>query len=159
MARPSRHEYYLQMLALVASRGTCARRQVAAILTDTEGRILATGYNGPPSGYPHCITTPCLGALDPAGYTSRCVAIHAEQNAIVQAGLSGNLARAAVLYCSASPCLACCKLLCSLSQLRDVYCLERYADATGLELLRGRQILTRLRVKEDVYVELKGELP
>jgi len=119
VARLSRHEYYLQMLALVASRGTCARRQVAAILTDTEGRILATGYNGPPSGYPHCRDhIPCPGALDPAGDTARCVAIHAEQNAIVQAGLSGNLARAAILYCTCSPCLNCAKLLCSLPHLR-----------------------------------------
>jgi len=137
------------MLKLVATRGTCPRRQVAAILTDAQGRVLATGYNGVPSGYPHCVDerTRCPGAADAAGDTSRCVAIHAEQNVIVQAGLSGSLARAHDLYVSTSPCFTCCKLLCSLPELQNIFCLERYADASGLDLLNRRKIL--LFIKHD----------
>jgi len=138
--RESKNAYYLAMLALVATRGTCPRRRVAAILTDAEGRVLATGYNGPPPGYPHCIDDPCPGARDAAGDTSRCVAIHAEQNAIVQAGLGGNLARARHLYTSASPCFSCCKLLCALPALWEIYALDLYPDAAGLDLLRRRRI-------------------
>src|SRR6185437_7893780 len=57
--RPDLDEYYLAMLPLVASRGTCPRRQVACVLADERGRLVATGYNGNPSGAAHCSLAPC----------------------------------------------------------------------------------------------------
>ena len=60
--RPDLDEYYLAMLPLVASRGTCPRRQVACVLADERGRLVATGYNGNPSGAAHCDLVPCPGS-------------------------------------------------------------------------------------------------
>src|SRR5258708_3001642 len=104
--RLSRDDYFLEMLHLVANRSTCARRAVGTIITDDRGHILATGYNGVPRGFTHCTDSPCLGVNDPKGDTGRCMAIHAEINALLQCS---RLDLAHALYVSASPCFACAK--------------------------------------------------
>lgn len=100
--------YWLGVLAHVKARSTCPRRQVGAILTDGRGRILSTGYNGSPVGLPHCTDTPCAGRDDPHGDNSRCLAVHAEQNCLLQCR---DLTDARVLYTSSTPCYACAKVL------------------------------------------------
>jgi len=83
--RPNHDQYFLEMLELVAARSTCCRRSVGAILVDERNRILATGYNGTPQNFGHCTKeSPCPGGSDSAGDTSRCLAVHAEVNAILQ---------------------------------------------------------------------------
>lgn len=131
-SRPSIDKYYIQMLKLVGSRGTCARRQVAAIIIDCKGRLIATGYNGVPSGMPHCIDYPCEGARDSSGDNSRCIAIHAEQNAIMQAG--SRLKEATTIYCSTTPCFNCSKLIIS-SGIKNVIATSIYPDLQGIRLM------------------------
>src|SRR4051812_34169703 len=106
--RKTRDQYYADMLHLVASRSTCMRREVGAIITDAEGRVLSTGYNGVPRGFPHCLDHPCLGANDLKGDTARCEAVHAEANAILQCP---DLQRACIMYVSVTPCFECAKLI------------------------------------------------
>jgi dCMP deaminase len=131
MSRPSRDEYYLRMAELVATRGTCIRRSVGCVLVSEKGRVLATGYNGPPSGEPHCNEGfPCDGAT---GFKSgegleKCQAIHAEQNAIL---LLEDPWKVDTIYVTASPCDTCMKLLLGTSAKRIV-CRELYPHAEAL---------------------------
>jgi dCMP deaminase len=131
MARQTIEQYYLEMLHLVASRATCRRRKVASIITDEQGRVLSTGYNGVPSGAIHCIDSPCSGVKDLPGSTDRCLAIHAEQNALLQCR---QIDRAHTIYCSVSPCFTCCKLIANTPIQRIIFA-EQYSDERGLWLL------------------------
>lgn len=143
MTRPSNDEYYLRMLELVASRSTCGRRHVAAIIVDEDKHVLSTGYNGVPRDFPHCRDTggehdrACEGRLDKSGDSSRCLAVHAEQNALLQCH---DIMRAHTLYVSCSPCFTCAKMIAN-TRIKRVVCMEAYADdasqilkSAGIEL-------------------------
>jgi dCMP deaminase len=132
VSRPSIDAYYIAMLPLIASRATCPRRQVAAILVDERGRLVSIGYNGPASGMLHCIDTPCAGAADKSGDTSRCIAIHAEMNALSQAKDSRRTPH--TLYCSTDPCFECAKLLIT-EGIKRVIAASAYTDLRGVNLL------------------------
>lgn len=129
-------EYFLAMLKLTASRSTCPRRQVGAIITDVKGVVLAMGYNGVPRGFPHCIDNPCEGARDEPGNSSRCLAVHAEQNALLQCS---DLNRAYTMYVNCTPCFTCAKMI-SNTGIRRIVCLENYPDKMGRDTLDRRGI-------------------
>lgn len=129
MARPSWDEYFVELSQVVAKRSTCNRRSVGAVLV-RDKRILTTGYNGSPPGLPHCTDEGCLMV---EGHCVR--AIHAEQNAIVQAAVHGIDLRGATCYVTASPCVACAKLLIAAGIKRIVY-LDEYTEQIGLEMAR-----------------------
>ena len=139
MPRLTRDQYFLDMLALVASRSTCARRSVGAIIIDAKGHVLSMGYNGVPSGTRHCIDHPCAGVQDAPGLTDRCLAVHAEQNALLQCH---RLDLAHTLYCTCSPCFTCAKLILNTPISRVVYTTQ-YADQRGADLLvdRGLEVV------------------
>jgi dCMP deaminase len=124
-------EYMLGLLPPMATRSTCVRRAVAAIITNDKGHILATGFNGVPSGIHHCTETACPGAGDKPGNSQRCEAVHAEANALLQCR---NLDDATTMYCSATPCFWCAKMICN-TPIRRVVCVEPYADQTGMQML------------------------
>jgi dCMP deaminase len=130
-SRLSKTEYFLKMLDLVAARSTCIRRVVGAIITDSDGHILSTGYNGVPKNFDHCIDVPCAGGADKAGDTSRCLAVHAEQNALLQCN---DLTRATILYSSCVPCKTCALMICN-TEIKTIFAKERYADEKGLAIL------------------------
>jgi dCMP deaminase len=139
--RPSLDEYWLSMLPLVASRGTCPRRQVGAVLTDIDGRLVSTGYNGNAPGAPHCIDTPCPGSplSCPPGLRDACEALHAEANALVQSRGSRRLPH--TLYCGLTPCFPCAKLLLA-EGVREVVAGALYAhDHSGPRLLNKHGVM------------------
>lgn len=144
MGRPSLDQYYLAMVAVVASRSTCPRRDVGAVLVDERGVILGTGYNGVPRGIPHCgeneaaLSSTCLGAGDPKGDTRRCWAVHAEVNAILQCA---DIEKARTLYCSATPCFQCAKVIANTGIIRVVV-REVYTEPepSGFSVLQARGI-------------------
>ena len=110
MTRPALNQYLLNLAHVVATRATCAKRSVGSVVADKRGRIIAAGYNGPPSGFPHCTDTPCIGAVAaaaPASY-SFCNSIHSEANALA---LAGERARGGMLAITTSPCKACALLI------------------------------------------------
>lgn len=117
--RQSKDSYYLEHAKLVATRSTCARRSVGAILVDARGRILSTGYNGVASGRPHCNEGhPCPGACMPSGQgLDACEALHAEQNAIL---LLQDPWKVDTAYLTTTPCISCVKLLLGTSCQRIV---------------------------------------
>ena len=136
MQRPSWQEYFTEITRLVASRSTCRRRKVGAILVKNK-RILATGYNGAPSGVPHCLDIGCLREElgIPSGERHElCRGLHAEQNAIIQAAFHGVSIRDAVLYCTNLPCIICAKMLINAGVRRVVY-IDGSSDALTREML------------------------
>jgi dCMP deaminase len=134
--RSSIDTYYLDILRLVALRSTCHRRKVGAIITDGTGHVLSTGYNGVPSGVAHCIEEPCDGVFDPPGDTTRCMAVHAEINALLQCA---DLSRARVMYISCVPCFACAKAILNTA-IRRIVVTEVYKDDRGATLLIDRGV-------------------
>lgn len=123
--RPSWDEYFVAMLPVVKSRASCPRRQVGAVIVDEHHNLISTGYNGPPSGIPNCTTNPCEGATDPSGDTTKCLALHAEHNAIYFAG--DRRSSAHTLYTTAEPCLKCALEILQTPIKRVVY-LEEYPN-------------------------------
>lgn len=134
--RLSRDEYYLQMLDLVALRSTCSRRCVGAIIVDSKGRVLSTGYNGVPVGFVHCIDEPCRGACDDPGDSSRCLAVHAEINAMLQCPRIND---AYTIYVSCTPCFSCAKMICNTS-IKRIVTIEKYSDQEGAIILSEADI-------------------
>ncbi len=118
----------MQIAHTVATRATCPRASVGAILV-REHRILTTGYNGAPRGVAHCTDVGCTLA---DGHCLR--ATHAEANAIVQGALHGIELQGATAYCTHQPCVGCSKLLISAGTVKIVYDLA-YPDAVAMELL------------------------
>jgi dCMP deaminase len=114
--RPSWDEYFMNIARAVASRSTCSRRSVGAIVVKDK-RILATGYNGAPAGLRHCEHSDGGDLRD--GHCAR--STHAEQNAIVQAAKYGTPIDGSTMYCTAQPCLTCAKLLVNAGVHRVVF--------------------------------------
>ena len=143
--RPSWNEYFASITRMVATRSTCLRRHVGAILVK-EKRILATGYNGAPAGLKHCIEVGCLreDASIPSGTRHElCRALHAEQNAIVQAARYGIPIAGSTLYCTNKPCVICSKMLINAG-IKTIFYDEGYdddladaiLDEAGIQLMR-----------------------
>jgi dCMP deaminase len=106
-------EYFLKIVSVVAERSTCLRHHVGAIAVK-DRRILATGYNGAPSGAIDCLALGCMrNQLNiPSGERHEiCRAVHAEQNVIIQAALCGASLEGATLYSTHTPCTVCAKML------------------------------------------------
>ena len=137
MSRPSWEKYFMDITHLVAKRSTCIRRQVGAILVKDK-RILATGYNGAPSGSAHCVDVGCLRERKnvPSGERHElCRGSHAEQNAIVQAATYGLAIKDAVLFCTNLPCSICIKMVINAG-IKRVYYEEGYPDSLSEELIK-----------------------
>jgi dCMP deaminase len=137
--RPSWDEYFMNIARAVASRSTCSRRSVGALVVKDK-RILATGYNGAPAGLRHC--DHANGADMRDGHCAR--STHAEQNAIVQAAKHGTSIDGADVYCTDQPCLTCAKLLVNAGVRRVVFdgeypdelAVAMFAEA-GIELVKA----------------------
>jgi dCMP deaminase len=126
--RPGWDEYFMQIARTVATRATCPRASVGAVLV-REHRILTTGYNGAPRGVAHCSEVGCTLVND---HCAR--ATHAEANAVVQGALHGVSLEGATAYCTHQPCVNCSKLLISAGVVKIIY-EEAYPDPIAAELL------------------------
>ncbi len=139
--RPSWDEYFVEIAQQVATRSTCLRRHVGAVVV-RDKRILSTGYNGPPSGLAHCTEVGCLREQlgIPSGQRQEiCRGLHAEQNAIIQAALHGVSTQGATVYVTHQPCVTCAKMIINAGILRAV-CLNGYPDELSRQMLSEAQI-------------------
>ncbi|MDD2585152.1 MAG: cytidine/deoxycytidylate deaminase family protein [Syntrophomonadaceae bacterium] len=144
--RPDWDEYFLQLADLVASRSTCIRRHVGAVLVKDE-RIIATGYNGAPRGIKHCMEVGCLRETlgIPSGQRYElCRGVHAEQNAIINAAYYGVSTRDTVLYCTNQPCIICARIIANAG-IRRVVHRGNFQDSLALELLEEAGIKMELK--------------
>ncbi len=141
MGRPSTDEYFLKIAAVVAERSTCLRHHVGAV-TVRDKQILSTGYNGAPAGLPDCLTLGCLrNELNiPSGTRHEtCRAVHAEQNAIIQAALHGVSLEGATIYCTHTPCILCAKMLTN-AKIQRYVSYGKYSDEAFMPLFEQANI-------------------
>ena len=147
MPRQSWDEYFLSLAAAAATRSTCLHRQVGCVMV-RDKRILCTGYNGSPSGAPHCLDVGCAREGIPSGERlDLCRAVHAEANAMAQAAMHGIALKGATAYVTIRPCANCMRLLIQAGVERVVFG-EGYPDETTLDVakesgfaVRGHQII------------------
>ncbi|MCX5697080.1 MAG: cytidine/deoxycytidylate deaminase family protein [Candidatus Omnitrophica bacterium] len=142
--RPSWDEYFLEVAVLVSKRATCLRRRVGAVLVK-EKRILATGYNGPPSGITHCQVSGCLREKlkVPSGQRHElCRGLHAEQNVLIQAALHGIGTKGSALYVTNQPCIICAKMLINAG-IKEIVVSDGYPDKMAVDFLREARIKIR----------------
>lgn len=139
--RLSWNEYFMKIAELVAHRSTCLRRQVGCVIV-RDKRILATGYNGAPSGLKHCEEIGCLRnkLKIPSGERQElCRALHAEQNAIIQAALTGISLKDSTIYCTHQPCVLCAKMLINAGTRKIIFKGE-YPDKLALSMLKEAKV-------------------
>ncbi|MBU4374863.1 MAG: cytidine/deoxycytidylate deaminase family protein [Euryarchaeota archaeon] len=113
LMRPTIDEYFMEIASIVAKRSTCLRNHVGAVVVKDK-RILSTGYNGAPRNLAHCFDIGCIREQNNIASGTRhelCRAVHAEQNAIIQAALHGVSIENATVYCTHQPCILCAKML------------------------------------------------
>ena len=128
-------DYWMRITRDISLRSTCIRRKIGCVIVK-DNIIVSTGYNGAPRGFPHCIESGCI--RDELGIQSGtrheiCFGVHAEQNALLQAGRD---AAGATLYVNAYPCKICAKMILNAS-IRRVVISGTYSDTEGIELLRA----------------------
>ena len=143
--RPSWDEYFMGMAELTAERSTCLRRHVGAIIVKDK-HIVATGYNGAPRGLSHCADLGgCLRQKlgVPSGERHElCRALHAEQNAIIQAATLGISIEGASIYITHQPCVICAKMIINAG-IDKIVVKEGYPDELSMELLEeaGKRVI------------------
>jgi dCMP deaminase len=141
MPRISWDDYFLKIGMIVAERSTCRRHHVGAVIVKDK-RILTTGYNGAAAGLKDCIELGCLrdaNDIESGKNHEICRAIHAEQNAIIQAGLHGVNIHGSTIYCTHPPCVLCAKMLINAGIKRFITYGD-YPDTYALELLKEANV-------------------
>lgn len=142
--RPGWDEYFLGVADLVSKRATCLRRSVGAVLVKDK-RILATGYNGAPSGITHCEIAGCVREKlkVPSGERHElCRGLHAEQNVILQAALYGVGTKDSTLYITNQPCIICAKMIINAG-ISEIVFAGDYPDKMAREVLKEAGIKLR----------------
>jgi dCMP deaminase len=131
----------MKIAEIVSERSTCLRRKVGAVLVK-EKRILATGYNGAPTGLPHCEEVGCVRQKlnIPSGERHElCRGLHAEQNAILQAAYHGVSIKGSKLYITCHPCSVCAKMIINAG-IEEIIIKEGYPDKMAEEILKEGKI-------------------
>ena len=137
MERPDWDEYFMRMAEVAETRSTCTRRKVGAVIVK-DNRILATGYNGVPTGIQHCSQRGCLREElgVPSGQRHElCRGLHAEQNAIIQAAHLGLSIAGGTLYCTNQPCVICAKMIINAG-IERIVIRDGYPDELAQDMLR-----------------------
>lgn len=128
----------------VSGRSTCLRRHTGAVLVKDK-RILATGYNGVPSGLAHCEEVGCLREqrdIPSGSHHELCRGIHAEQNAVIQAARHGIAIDGSTVYCTHQPCVLCAKILLNAGVV-DIVFRDPYPDVLSEQLLGEAGVFPR----------------
>lgn len=134
--RDSLNDYFMRICEVVATRSTCVRRKVGAVIV-LDKRIVATGYNGAPIGVQNCDDAgQCLRTNDASGENlSQCWAVHAEINAIISAARHGTSVKDGTIYCTTHPCSWCAKAIVNAG-IKMVYFKEEYNDPFAKEIFK-----------------------
>jgi len=137
LTRPGTDEYFLKIASVVAERSTCRRHHVGAVAVKDK-HILATGYNGAPSGLKDCLELGCLRdeMNIPSGTRHEiCRGIHAEQNVIIQASLHGISLEGSTIYATHTPCRLCAKMLVN-AKIKRYVSYGKYDDNSFVDLFQ-----------------------
>lgn len=143
--RPGWDQYFMNIAHVVAERGNCSRRKVAAVIVKDK-RVISTGYNGTPRGIQNCNEggcARCAGNAPSGTALESCVCSHAEENSIVQAAYHGVSLKGATLYSTLSPCLICTKMIINSGIEEVVYHKSYTIEELPLKLLNEAKIKVR----------------
>jgi len=159
--RPSWDEYFMKIVEIVGSRGTCDRGKAGCIITKNK-RIISTGYAGAPVGLPHCDDAghEMHTVINVDGHQSRhCIrTTHAEQNAIVQAAKFGSSLDGGALYAKMTPCYACAKMIINAGIKRVICEKDYHAGEKTKEIFAAAGIQFNLLNNEmTVYNDMSAE--
>jgi dCMP deaminase len=157
MERPDNDTYFMRMAELVASRSTCLRRNVGAVMVK-EKRVLTTGYNGAPKGLRHCAEVGCVRLENHIQSGTRhelCRGVHAEQNAVIQAAYFGVSIKGSTIYTTDFPCVMCAKILVNAGIAEIVY-KEDYVDELSQKVLDESGVKVR-RYRPDPLADTRSE--
>lgn len=144
---------FMEMAEVIAGWASCYQkdRKIGAVIVKNK-RIVTTGYNGAPAGIKTCVERgECLRKkLGIASGTKHeiCYAIHAEQNAIIQAAKLGSSIDGATLYCTHQPCVICAKMIVNSGITRVVY-KHGYPDEFSVQMLKEGGVLLERFVEEE----------
>jgi len=144
MSRPDNDTYFMRMADLVATRSTCLRRQVGAVIMK-EKRVLTTGYNGAPKGLKHCAEVGCVRTQNNIESGTRhelCRGVHAEQNAVIQAAYFGASIKDASIYTTNFPCVMCAKILVNAGIIEVIY-KDDYVDPLSKDIMNESKVVVR----------------
>ena len=144
MSRPDNDTYFMRMADLVATRSTCLRRQVGAVIMK-EKRVLTTGYNGAPKGLKHCAEVGCIRTQNNIESGTRhelCRGVHAEQNAVIQAAYFGASIKDASIYTTNFPCVMCAKILVNAGIIEVIY-KDDYVDPLSKDIMNESKVIVR----------------
>ncbi len=144
MSRPDNDTYFMRMADLVATRSTCLRRQVGAVIMK-EKRVLTTGYNGAPKGLKHCAEVGCIRTQNNIESGTRhelCRGVHAEQNAVIQAAYFGASIKDASIYTTNFPCVMCAKILVNAGIIEVIY-KDDYVDPLSKDIMNESKVVVR----------------
>jgi dCMP deaminase len=136
--RPSWDEYFMNIAKVVAMRGNCMKRKVAAIIVK-DLRVVSTGYNGTPRGAKNCNEggcPRCNGMAASGTALDECLCCHGEENAITQAAYHGTSLKGATLYTTYAPCLLCTKMIINSGIVEVVYNRDYPMNERALALLQ-----------------------
>lgn len=147
LKRPTIEEYMMVLAITASSRASCIRRRVGCILVNELNHVVATGYNGPPSGVTNCTDTPCAGAKFKSGQgLSICQATHAEINAMNQAGKHYGIRLINRAFVTAKPCTICFNELIDWPGMEKIYYFQdyphNYESNPNVELIDIKSILS-----------------
>lgn len=141
MVRSSTHSFFMNIAKVCATRSTCLRRHVGAVAVK-DNHIIATGYNGAPSGIIHCENKGCIREqlkVKSGEKHELCRAVHAEQNLIAQAAYHGNSLNCSTVYCTHSPCFICAKIMINAGVSIIIY-QEGYPDSMAIDLINESNV-------------------
>jgi dCMP deaminase len=143
--RPPWDEYFMNIAKVVAMRGNCMKRKVAAIIVK-DRRVISTGYNGTPRGAKNCNEGGCLrcNSMAESGTAlDECLCCHGEENAITQAAYHGTSLKGSTLYTTYAPCLLCTKMIINSGIAEVVYNQDYPLNERALSLLNECGVVLR----------------
>lgn len=152
--RSTADQYFMKMALVVSERATCRRHSVGAVLV-RDKIVLSTGYNGAPKKAKDCLELGCL--RDELGIKSGeraeiCRAVHAEQNAVIQASSKGMATEGSTMYCTHSPCIICAKIMANAG-VKEVVVFQKYWDTAFKKLFKELGIKIRSIKKPDFSID------
>ena len=157
LIRPDSDEYFLKIASVVAERSTCRRHHIGAVAV-RDKHILATGYNGAPSGFKDCLELGCLRdeMNIPSGTRQEiCRGIHAEQNVIIQATLHGVSLEGSTIYATHTPCVLCSKMLVN-ARIKRFISFGKYDDNAFVDLFKEAGIEIDIKKRPSSRISYLG---
>ncbi|KAK4955154.1 Deoxycytidine monophosphate (dCMP) deaminase [Elasticomyces elasticus] len=143
--RPTWDHYFMTLASLAARRSNCMRRQVGCVLVRSN-RVISTGYNGTPRNVKNCNDGGCPRCNDGGGRSgvglSTCLCLHAEENALLEAGRE-RVGGGAVLYCNTCPCLTCSIKIVQVGITEVVFNQSYYMDAEAAKIFNEAGVKLR----------------